>query len=351
MKTNNDQIKLAIIGCGAIAMQSYLPAAAVLPNISVTHLVDSDLDRAKESARVFHVPEVTADYRDTIGKVDAVVVATPPASHRDISIDCMNNGLHVLCEKPLAPTVEQAVEMVEAATRNGTHFAVGMVRRLSWSARLLKKMISSGMLGKMRSFDIEEGWEFNWPLRTPHLFQNESARGVIEDTGPHMIDLLLWFLGATRVDVLSCEGDSRGGIEANSVMALSVQTSTSQCTGRIELSFSRRLRNTMQFIGERGCIEAETVGADKIFFYPDGFTSPRVDINPGLPIQKKRNEEFVHQLSNFVASLSGGAIQYVPAAEAVPVLSTIESCYHIMTASAQPWEVLHLETYFGSAAQ
>jgi predicted dehydrogenase len=341
------KVAIAIIGSGAIAEEGYLPAAAMASNVVVSHLVDVDVERAESVAARFRIPNFVDNYREIYGKVDAVVVATPPNSHAKISIDCMNNGLHVLCEKPLASSVEQAKDMLEACKRTGTHLGVGMVRRLAWSARILKKLIGSDMLGKIQQFDIEEGWEFNWPLRTGHLFQNKNARGVIEDTGPHLFDLLFWILGAKDAKVTRCEDDNRGGIEANALIELEVEGPSQRSTGRIELSFTRRLRNTMKFFGERGCLEAETVGANEVFFYPAGQDKEPLMLRQKNPIPKKKNQEFVLQLSNFADSIINGSKKYIPASEAVATLSLVEKCYLSRTPMVQPWEKKHLENFFG----
>ena len=89
----------------------------MVSNAVVSHLVDLDIERAREVAQRFQLSNFVDDYKKIFGKVDAVIVATPPDSHAKISIDCLNHGLHVLCEKPLASSVEQAKDMVEVAKR------------------------------------------------------------------------------------------------------------------------------------------------------------------------------------------------------------------------------------------
>ena len=113
MINTRKSIKLGIIGCGAITERGYLPAVRLLSNTVLTHLVDLDLERAASLAKHFGIPSFVDDYRQLYGKVDAVVVATPPNSHAPISIDCLNHGLHVLCEKPLAPSIDEAEQMIK----------------------------------------------------------------------------------------------------------------------------------------------------------------------------------------------------------------------------------------------
>ena len=123
MNFTNNQVKFAIIGAGAITEKSYLPAAEMASNAVVSHLVDLDINRAKDVARRFQIANFDNNYEKVFGKVDAVIVATPPDSHAKISIDCLNHGIHVLCEKPLAASVDQAVNMVEIAKRASRHLS------------------------------------------------------------------------------------------------------------------------------------------------------------------------------------------------------------------------------------
>lgn len=341
------KVRLAIIGSGAIAEEGYLPAAGMVSNTDVTYVIDLDSERAREVANRFKVSNFEIDYQKIFGKVDAVVVATPPGSHAKITIDCLNHGLHVLCEKPLATSVEEAKEMVAISEETDTYLGVGMVRRLSWSSRLLKKLVKSGVLGDISHFDIEEGWEFNWPLRTGHIFQGSNSRGVVADTGPHLFDLILWILGSQQAQVVSCRDDNWGGVEANAAIEMTVERRSGKTTGKIELSFTRELRNTVKIYGETGCLEASTVGANEVYFYTLGENENPVILTPKNARPKKKNEEFALQLSNFSDAIINNSKKYVQADEAITTMSLIEECYRSRKPTGQAWDIMHLESFFG----
>lgn len=345
MKQGNDRIRLAIIGCGAITQISYLPAAAQIPNIAVTHLVDLDIQRALDVAEQFGIPNATGDYREAFGMVDAVIVATPPASHAPISIECMKNRLPVLCEKPLAMSLEEANKMVAASEETGNHLAVGMIRRLSWSSQLLKKLVASGMLGNIQKFETEEGWEFGWPLRTGHMFDGEDSKGVILDTGTHLFDLFLWILESEHARVMRCNDDNWGGREANALVELEIQKSFGKIMGTVELSFTRRLRNTMKIYGERGYLEASNVGSDEVLFYPAGKEEDPVVMKRKKTLQSKNVEGFALQLSIFANSVMNNIKEYVSANEVLPTVSLVEECYRLRKPAVHPWEAKHLEKF------
>ncbi|KPL25198.1 MAG: hypothetical protein AMJ93_00755 [Anaerolineae bacterium SM23_84] len=344
---SEEKVRLAIIGCGAVAEERYLPAFNLVSNLALTHIVDLDVERAQDVANRFRIPNCVDDYRAVFDQVDAVVVATPPKSHARISIDCLNQGLHVLCEKPLATSVEEAQEMINASKQTHTHLAVGMIRRLSWSSQLLNRLVQSGMLGNIRRFDVEEGGEFNWPLRTGHMFQDSNSGGVLADAGSHIIDLLLWSLGSQRAQLVSCRDDNWGGVEANAIIELTVERCSRPVPGRVELSFTRSLRNTLRIYGEKGCLEAPTRGGPEVFFYPDDEQTDPVVLRSLNAKPRKRVEEFAVQLSNFLDSIVNDSKDYVSADETLMTISLIEQCHCSKERLVQSWEMKHLESFFG----
>jgi len=346
VKSVENRVKMAIIGSGAITEQGYLPAAPMVTKATITHLVDLDRDRVKMVAERFGIQNYLTDYQGLYDQVDAVVVATPPNSHAAISMDFLNHGIHVFCEKPLAMTTNEATKMVAAARKARTHLGVAMVRRLAWSAKALKQLVSDGVLGKVKSFDIIEGWEFNWPLKTNHIFRNENSRGVIEDTGPHLFDLLLWILACDSAEITSCSDDNWGGIEANAEIGIDLEKDGYPVRGTIELSFTRRLRNTIRIYGETGWLEAPTVGSKVVRYYPAVKDKAPLLIQPSDEADLKTGNDFALQLSHFAESIQSGTITYVPANEAVLTMELIDACYELRKPKAHSWEKLYLENFF-----
>ena len=347
MKTSSkEKIKLAIIGCGAVVQERYLPAAALVPNLAITHVVDLDVERARDVANQFQIPNCVDDYHSVFEKVDAVVVATPPSSHAQISIDCLSQGLHVLCEKPLTTCVKEAKAMIAASQQTHTHLAVAMNRRLSWSSQLLKKLLQASILGNIDRFVIKEGHEFNWPLRTGHIFQDSNSGGVLADTGVHVLDLLLWSLGSQETQLVRYRADNWGGVETNAKIDLLVEWHSRQVPGSIELSFTRKLENTLRIYGEKGCLEAPILGGHEILLYLGDEKAEPVALTPHDATSKTRVEEFAIQLSNFTDSIIHHSKEYVSADKALATISLIEQCHNSREPMAQSWEIKHLESFF-----
>lgn len=114
MKT---EIKIGMIGTSLIARMGHLPSLKSHPNAKVIAICGRNKERAQEVAKEFDISKVYSDYREMIDRaeIDAVAIATPEDLHHSMTIAALNANLHVLCEKPLAATLEQATEMYETA--------------------------------------------------------------------------------------------------------------------------------------------------------------------------------------------------------------------------------------------
>lgn len=343
---STNRLNLGIIGCGAVTESRYLRSVNLLSDLVVTHVADLNFARAKYVADRFKIPNFTKNYQDLFGRVDAVVVATPPSSHARISIDCMRQGIHVLCEKPLATSIQQATEMVEVGRQNNTHLAVGMVRRLSWASQLLKRLIESNFLGNITRVDIEEGFEFNWPLQTDHLFQKKEFGGVLADTGFHMFDLVFWLFESDQVTLLSYTDDNWGGAEANAAAELLIERDPGHVPVKMELSFTRSLRNTIIIYGEGGWVEANTNTGYEVMFYQNAQNKDPLILRSHNSRPLKPFEQFAPQLSNFSGSIKNGSKDYVSADEVIPTMAIIKKCYDSRENMAKPWQTKHLESFF-----
>src|SRR6266536_3703994 len=130
------------------------------------------------------------------------------------------------------------------------------------------------------------GFVYNWPVASGFFFSKEQAGGgVLVDTGSHMLDLLLWWLGDV-IDVVEYRDDSLGGVEAECWLSLVLQTPTGPVQGNIILSRLRKLRNTARIVGERFTIECDF--SDKVRIWPstcDGRGLSFVSDTSSLPRQ------------------------------------------------------------------
>ncbi|MCL4861895.1 MAG: Gfo/Idh/MocA family oxidoreductase [Caldilineaceae bacterium] len=168
----------------------------------------ADLDQARLNTVQERYPQVqlfTKDYRGFFERgLDAVVVATPPHTHHRIVRECLENGLHVLVEKPLTLTSSDALDLVQTAERHGRVLMVGHTFEYNPAVRALKQMIDSGELGEIQYIDAVR---VSLGLFNAHL-------NVIWDLAPHDISILLHLLG-TMPESVAAQGTScvQDGVE------------------------------------------------------------------------------------------------------------------------------------------
>lgn len=141
------KIRLGFIGVGGIATGRHIPTFRTFDDVEITAIQDVNVERAMKVANELNIPEVCSTIEDMYPHVDAVVVSTPNKFHASISIDAMNNGKHVLCEKPMAMSTEECNAMIEAEERNGVKLHIAYHYRFMKEAIAAKKIIERGTIG------------------------------------------------------------------------------------------------------------------------------------------------------------------------------------------------------------
>jgi len=200
------KVKIGIIGLGSIAQLVHLPNLLKLENAELTAVTEVKKNRLNTIADKFNVAERYSDYNEMLEKsdIEAVIIATPTNTHKDIAIDCINAGKDVLVEKPLARTFAEAKAVVEAARKSKRKLMVGMNLRYRPDTMLLRSIVSSGEIGE--PFYAKCGWvrrqssEEKWFTK-----KEEAGGGVIIDLGIHLLDLALWLMNYPDVNSVSCK--------------------------------------------------------------------------------------------------------------------------------------------------
>ncbi|MDM5328856.1 Gfo/Idh/MocA family oxidoreductase [Neobacillus sp. CF12] len=202
-----EKLRVAVIGCGSIAQHRHLPEYQSNKNVELIAVCDSNEERAQTVAEKYGVKAYT-NYEEVIssGLVDAVSVCTPNYLHAPISIAALHAGLHVLCEKPMATSKQEAEEMIAAANESGKKLMIAHNQRFVPSHQRARKLIESGEIGKIYSFRTAfghggpEGWSVEG--KEGWFFQKEKAFvGAMGDLGVHKTDLLRYVLGEEITEV------------------------------------------------------------------------------------------------------------------------------------------------------
>lgn len=196
-----EQIKVGLIGCGNIGAGGHLPAYAHVPQAELVAVCDAVGELGHAAAERSGAAAYT-DYRRLLERedVEMVDICVPTYLHADIAIAAMGVGKHVLCEKPMAHTLEAADAMIEAAQANGVKLMIGQVRRFDHRYASIKAQIDAGKVGKPVFIRRAERQFLPFP---PDAWQWDPQRGggVILDIGVHATDLFRWLFGKEAVEV------------------------------------------------------------------------------------------------------------------------------------------------------
>ncbi|MCC9206500.1 Gfo/Idh/MocA family protein [Arthrobacter sp. zg-Y769] len=172
-------------------------------------LVGRDAERAAAAARKWGWAGSATDWREAVARedIDVVDIVTPGASHAEIAIAALDAGKHVLCEKPLANTVEEAQAMADAAARaaaRGVQAMVGFTYRRLPATTHARNLVAAGAIGEVRQ--VRAVYLQDWlvdkdsPL-TWRLQQDEAGSGALGDLGAHAIDLAQYITGVQLAEV------------------------------------------------------------------------------------------------------------------------------------------------------
>jgi len=186
-----DATRIGVIGCGYWG-PNLIRNFVELPTAKMVAVADLDEGRLDHIGSRFPQIQLTQDYHDLFDMdLDAIVVATPPATHFSISQDCLANNLHVLVEKPITLKSKDALKLIELAEEKDLVLMVGHTFEYNSAVHALKKIIDSGEIGKILYIDSAR--------LSLGLFQPDS--NVLWDLAPHDISILLYLLEQDPISV------------------------------------------------------------------------------------------------------------------------------------------------------
>ena len=214
----NRKVKVAVIGCGRVAWLGFLPWIKRRKDTELCAVVDVDEELLGKTAKKFEARRKYTDWREALDEsgADAVCVLTPPWLHAELVIEAAARGMHVLCEKPMASSVEDCRRMLEACEDAGVMLQIGFSLRFDPGYEKLKEIVKTGGIGEvfqMRSeYDVwvpdlnsspfKEIVDLGGKLRvlgTPdmgawRMTDERAGGGVYFDHGIHYTDLFSWIL-------------------------------------------------------------------------------------------------------------------------------------------------------------
>ena len=199
-------IRVGIIGCGKIAQVRHIPEYAANPHVEVYGFYDINQARTQELAKKYG-GKAFASYEELLADpaIEAVSVCAANHAHAEISIAALKAGKHVLCEKPMAVTLEECEAMVAAAKESGKYLMIGQNQRLAKAHSKAKELIEQGAIGKVLTFRTifghggPETWSIDPGSNVWFFDKTKAAMGAMADLGIHKTDMIQYVLGSKIV--------------------------------------------------------------------------------------------------------------------------------------------------------
>jgi predicted dehydrogenase len=310
------KIRVGMIGTGGIS-HWHGRQLLELEDAQIAAIADtSEQSRSKfiESFQLDGVPQYD-DYKAMLANVslDAVVICSPHTLHYSQATDALNQGLHVLIEKPMTCSSEEAAQLIETAKRAGKKLQVSYQRHFQPEFMFIKDAIESGLIGKLTSVTASLYQE--WAQLTKGLWRQVpslSGGGMLMDSGSHIMDMLLWLTGMTPVDIKTQLHQQGTPVEIDSFT--SIRFAEGAVAGVNIVGFAPCWHETYVFCGETGGI-----------FYDNGkITIRRLGQPPEMPELPKQT---TNQDKSFIDAILGKHEVLVPGEFALKVVKLTETIY------------------------
>ena len=328
----NENIRFAIFGCGVIA-KTHAKAISEAEGVQLVGCSDINYSVAKGFADTYNI-SAYSDISALLSseEVDAVSICTPSGTHAELAVKVLSAGKHAMLEKPMALSTIDCDRVIEAAERSGAFISIISQMRTSPDVKRAKKIISSGMLGKivlaeldMRYWREEEYYRGNW-----RGTKKMDGGGALMNQGIHGVDLLLYLLGPvkkiqssvrTLFHNIEVEDTAVATLEFNCGALGTIAASTAAYPG---------CDRELKISGTRGTIELRE---DRI---------TRLNINgreePCQKFSSSRSAEsnvlldcagHKRQYEGFACAIRGAAIDYVSSKDGKMAVELIENIYNL----------------------
>lgn len=307
------KIGIAVIGAGAIA-GVHIESYKLYPELcEVRAVCDIFIDKAQQLIDTYQLNAIAVkDFHEILDndQIDAVSICLPPSMHAPTAIDCLNGGKHVICEKPMAGSLEECDRMIEAAQRNEKLLSIMAQNRYKTPNMKVKQLLDEGAIGPVLFSTINSFWwrgENYYDLWWRGTWEKESG-GCVTNHAVHHIDLTQWMLGMpTEVSAyISNVGHPNSECEDLAIVTLIYPNMRVQLTATI---LTHGEEQEMIFHGKKASI-AVPWRCDAMKAQPNGFPEPddetrdaiqaRYDALPDLEI-----EGHPAQIGNFIKSILG----------------------------------------------
>jgi len=217
--------KVGVVGAGSVTSGSHLPVLVNMPDVRVEWICDRSLPAAKAVARSFKIAHAYAEISQC-SDVDVVLVAVPVGARKAVVPEVLSRGWHAFCEKPFAMTLAEHESYLADASRHGVQIGAALLRRYAKHTVMARKLLENQILGPVVGLSAAEGSQMRRTGRGAGWYMSDPSAGggIFMEMGLHLIDQILFILGATRVSLRSCSQDVHRGYDLAKSLVADVET-------------------------------------------------------------------------------------------------------------------------------
>ena len=318
---------VGLIGVGAAAQVSHIPTLMKMEGVELVALCDRDPEKAQRVAQKFGIPVATDRIEQLLAREDvqAVDICTPNFLHAPMAIAALEAGKHVLCERPLARSGEEAAEMAKASRKAERVLMCALAHRFRPDAQLLRTFVAKGDLGEI--FHAKAGWlrqRTEWDSDMWRQQKRASGGGVVLDLGFQMLDLSLWTLGGPQVESVtaSVHRSRKGEVEDSATAFLRLATGA---TLTLELTWGLLMEKDFAYLNLFGSGGAALLNPFRVH---KGMHGTLVNVTPSLDNARNQYKQSIEaQISHFLDVVRRGGKGMGTADEIVPVMQVLDAVY------------------------
>ena len=319
--------KIALVGVGATAQVNHIPALRKIEGLELVALCDRDPEKTERVAQKFGVPHVASRIEELfdIADLDAIDICTPNYLHAPMAVAALEAGKHVLCERPLARSFEEAQAMAKAARKAERVLACAVQHRFRPDAQLLRRFVEKGDLGDI--FMAKAGWlrlKTEWDSDEWRRQKRESGGGVVLDLGFQMLDLSLWVLGQPSVASVtaSVHRNRKGEVEDSATAFLRLE---SGATLTLELTWGLLMEKDFAYLNLFGSGGAALLNPFRVH---KGMHGTLVNVTPAMETPRNQYRLSMEaQVQHFVDTLRSGRKPMGSVDEVLGVMELMDAIY------------------------
>ena len=320
-------LRIGLVGVGAAAQVSHIPVLKRMEDVELVALCDRDGEKAARVAAKFQVPTSTNRLDDLLADedIDAIDICTPNFLHAPMASAALEAGKHVLCERPLARSADEARTMVKAARKADRILMCSVSHRFRPDAQLLRRFVDKGDLGQI--FYAKAGWlrlRTQWDSDEWRAQKRESGGGVVLDLGFHMIDLALWVLGNPAVESVTASVHrlKKGEVEDSATAFFRLEGGA---TLSLELTWGLLMEKDFNYLNLFGSGGAALLNPFRVH---KGMHGTLVNVTPALDTARNQYKQSIEaQIDHFADALRKGNKPMGDAEEILPVMELMDAIY------------------------